>query len=110
MTNANNRAAILARCSSESNVHTQIANLKHYAANRYTVNEDDIYGDNVGGACPVDERAELSKLMQNIEAGNKQYDVVLVQDATRLGKTPEVVNEIMNWFEERGVRVEFVAQ
>jgi DNA invertase Pin-like site-specific DNA recombinase len=105
----NQRAAILARCSSEANVCSQILLLKQYAAGKYKVDEDDIYGDNISGASTIDERMELRRLMQNIEEGKKQYEIVLVQDATRLGKSPEQVQEIANWFAERNIPLHFSA-
>ena len=104
------RAAILARCSSEANVCSQIVTLKQYAADKYTVDEDDVYGDNISGSSSIEERVELRRLMQNIEEGKKPYDVVLVQDATRLGKTAEQVQEILHWFTERNVPVHFQEQ
>ncbi|RYY99916.1 MAG: hypothetical protein EOO11_03340 [Chitinophagaceae bacterium] len=101
------RAALLARCSSEANVCSQVLALRQAAAGTYLVNEDDIYGDHIGGASAPSERPELARLMQHIEAGTKQYDVVLVTDRARIGRTPEAVQEVLDWFARRGVRVEF---
>jgi len=101
------KAAILARCSSEANVCDQILQLKQYAAGKYIVGEDDIYGDNIGGASALTERAELQKLMRNIEQGKKRYDIILIQDASRLGKTTEQIQEITNWFAEKNIQLHF---
>jgi len=98
-----NRAAILARCSSETNVCDQILALKQYAKDRYIIDEDDVYGDNIGGSSKLSERIELQRLIDNIAKGNKQYSVVLVKDVTRLGKSAEQVQEIQNWFSERNI-------
>ncbi len=99
-------AAILARCSTEANVCNQILSLKQYAACKYIVTEDDIYGDNIGGSSGIEERPALQRLMQQVEAG-KQYSVVLVQDESRLGKSPERVKEIIDWFGQRNIPVHF---
>jgi DNA invertase Pin-like site-specific DNA recombinase len=107
-TNSLPRAAILARCSSEDNVCSQILTLKQYATGKYTVAEDDIYGDNISSSSAVEERVELQRLMQHIEQGTKQYAVVLVQDSSRLGKTPEQIAYIENWFAEKNLRLQFV--
>jgi DNA invertase Pin-like site-specific DNA recombinase len=101
------KAAILARCSSEANVCNQVLLLRQQAQGMYIVNEDDVYGDQIGGSSPIDERPELKRLMQNIEEGKKQYDTVLVQDSTRLGKSPEQVRDILNWFAAKNITVQF---
>lgn len=103
----NQRAAILARCSSEANVCSQILELKNYAIGRYTVEQEDIYGDNISGSSTIAERPELNRLMQTILEGKKQYSVVLVQDATRLGKSTEQVQEIIDWFSQRKISILF---
>lgn len=103
----NSRAAILARCSSEANVCNQVLLLKQSGNGKYIIEEDDIYGDNIGGSSAIAERHELKRLMQNIEDGKKQYAVVLVQDTTRLGKSPEQVQEIINWFTKRNIPLHF---
>jgi DNA invertase Pin-like site-specific DNA recombinase len=101
-------AALLARCSSEANVCNQILILKEEAAGRYAVATDDIYGDHIGGGSALSERPELQRLMQNIESGAKKYDLVLVQDAARIGRTPEQVQEVVDWFAQKGVPLRFV--
>jgi DNA invertase Pin-like site-specific DNA recombinase len=103
----NKRAAILARCSSEANVCDQILLLKQYAADKYIVNDDDIYGDNISGSSAISERVELKRLMQNVEEGKTEYAVVLVQDAARLGKSAEQVQEVVDWFTSRNIPLHF---
>ena len=100
-------AAILARCSSEANVCNQVLLLRQYASERYQVEPDDIYGDQVSGASALTERPELQRLMQNIEAKKKVYAVVLVQDRTRLGKSSEQVQELVDWFTQRNIPLQF---
>ncbi|WP_165871560.1 recombinase family protein [Flaviaesturariibacter flavus] len=102
------RAALLARCSSEANVCDQILKLKQAAAGNYHVDPDDIYGDQVGGGSAFSERAELSRLRANIENGSKQYDVVLATDPSRIARTPEGVQELVEWLEQKGVQLRFV--
>jgi DNA invertase Pin-like site-specific DNA recombinase len=101
------RAAVLARCSSEANVCSQIISLKKYALGKYIVDEDDVYGDNISGSSSISERPELTRLMQNIQSGNKHYDVILVEDVTRLGKTPDQAKEVLDWFARHNVPVKF---
>lgn len=101
------KAAILARCSSEANVCSQVLHLKQYAHGKYAIEEDDIYGDNLSSSSSIAERLELNRLMQNIEAGKKQYDIVLVQDPSRLGKTEQQVAEIAGWFAARNITLHF---
>jgi DNA invertase Pin-like site-specific DNA recombinase len=101
------RAAILARCSSEANVCSQVLSLKQFAIDKYVIDEDDIYGDNISGSSAIAERQELRRLMQNIEENKKRYDVILVQDATRLGKHEEQVQEIAGWFAKRNIALHF---
>jgi DNA invertase Pin-like site-specific DNA recombinase len=101
------RAAVLARCSSEANVCSQVISLKHYAMGKYIVDDDDVYGDNISGSSSISERPELTRLMHNIESGNKQYDIILVQDSSRLGKTPEQAKEVVDWFVSHNVPVKF---
>src|SRR5690349_19168889 len=102
------RAAILARCSSEENVCNQVLSLKQYAADKYIVEEEDIYGDTIGGSSDISERVDLQRLMQNISEAKKDYKVVLVQDVKRLGRTPEQVEEIRSWFAARKVDLYFL--
>lgn len=102
------RAAILARCSSEANVCSQVLLLKHFAFGKYLVDEDDIYGDNISGSSSIDERIELKRLMQNIQEKKKQYAVVLVQDASRISKLPEHVQEISDWFQQKNIALHFL--
>ncbi|RYZ20998.1 MAG: hypothetical protein EOO16_14700 [Chitinophagaceae bacterium] len=102
------RAALLARCSSEANVCDQILKLKQLAAGNYVVGEDDIYGDHIGGGSALTERPGLQRLMRTIENGKTKYDVVLVQDTSRVGRTPEQVQEVVDWFTGKGVPVRFV--
>jgi DNA invertase Pin-like site-specific DNA recombinase len=102
------RAALLARCSSEANVCDQILNLRKVAAGTYQVDEDDIYGDNIGGGSPLAERKELCRLMENIEKGSKKYEVVLVQDPSRIGRTKEQVQELVEWFAKRNASLQFL--
>jgi DNA invertase Pin-like site-specific DNA recombinase len=101
------RAALLARCSSEANVCSQIIALKQAAAGKFLVEEDDIYGDHISGASSLSERPELNRLLQNIETGRKKYDIVLVQDASRIGRTPEQVQEVAGWFAEKNILLQF---
>jgi DNA invertase Pin-like site-specific DNA recombinase len=110
MVNHNNkpRAAILARCSDEGNVCSQILTLKQYAADKYLVDDEDIYGDNIGGQSDFSERLELRRLMQNIEEGKKQYSIVLVQDEARLGKVTEQVSQIKQWFSDKDITLYFL--
>jgi DNA invertase Pin-like site-specific DNA recombinase len=103
----NQRAAILARCSSEANVCSQVLLLRQFARDKYIVEEDDVYGDNISGSSAISERQELKRLMQNIEKKKKQYDVILVQDATRLGKHESQVQEITGWFTKRNIALHF---
>jgi DNA invertase Pin-like site-specific DNA recombinase len=100
------RAAILARCSSEANVCNQVLVLRQHAIGKYLVEEDDVYADHISGSSAIEERAELTRLMQNVDAQKKQYDVVLVQDASRLGKNPDQVHELVKWFATRNVQVQ----
>lgn len=100
-------AAILARCSSEANVCNQVFLLKQYASERYQVEPDDVYGDQISGTSTLAERPELQRLMHNIEAKKKSYSVVLVQNQSRLGKSPEQVQELADWFTQRNIQLQF---
>lgn len=102
------RAAILARCSTEANVCSQILTLKQFAKDKYIIGDEDVFGDNISGSSSITERPELAKLMNHIENGTKHYDVVLVQDTSRIGKTPEQVQKLVDWFMSKNVRVEFL--
>ncbi|GAA4324517.1 recombinase family protein [Flaviaesturariibacter amylovorans] len=102
------RAALLARCSSEANVCSQILALRQFAAGNFVVNEEDVYGDQISGASALSERPALSRLMQEFGAGTKKYDVVLVQDRARIGRTPEQVQEVLDWLTQKGVIVPFL--
>jgi DNA invertase Pin-like site-specific DNA recombinase len=104
------RAAIIARCSSEANVCSQVLSLKQYAHGNYLVEEEDVYGDHISGSSTISERPQLTRLMQNIDQGKKEYAAVLIQDPTRLGKLPEQSQEIINWFTRRNILVHFQEQ
>ena len=103
------RAAILARCSSEANVCNQVLLLKQFANGKYQVDEDDIYSDNISGSSSFEERSELQRLLHNIEQKKKKYAIVLAQDTSRLGKNDEQLQQIVGWFQERDIRLQFLS-
>ena len=112
--NETTRCAIYGRYSSEKQnsltIDQQIRKCREYAESRsLTVLDKHIYADEaISGA--TDDRAGLRKLLAAARAQPKQFDVVLVDDTSRISRDLEHSLGIMKQLKFADIRVAFISQ
>ena len=108
------RCAIYARYSSdlqrETSIEDQVAKARQFARDRgWTVLEDHVYADYaVSGA--VTARAQLDRLLRCAKEAPRPFEYVLVDDTSRLSRTPGHVEHIAESLRYHEVHLYFVSQ
>jgi site-specific DNA recombinase len=108
------RCAIYARFSSEKqnalSIDQQVRKCREHASRHsLTVLDDHIYADEaISGA--TDDRAGLQRLLAAAQARPRQFDVILVDDTSRLSRKLSDALRIKERLDFVGIRVIFVSQ
>ncbi len=104
------RAAIYARTSTMQNASRQINDATAYATQKgWAVTEEHIYVDPGASGVEYDTRPGLLRLL-NVVKSRPPFQVLLITDASRLGRDPIQTADVIKQIGEARVRVLFYGE
>src|SRR4029079_5727684 len=109
------RAAIYARYSSdlqrETSIDDQVATArKHAAQHGWTVLDEQIYTDSSVSGASIQGRAGVQRLLSAAAQQPRPFDVVLVDDSSRISRDIADAIRVMQTLKFLGVRVIYISQ